>query len=66
MPLLGAPAPCGAHYAPGGRPGNAERRDSYLTWLVLGLVSPFLLALPLYPLLWLAVWVVAVPVAAAL
>ena len=52
----------------GGRQGTrqGERRDSYLTWLVIGLVSPFVLALPLYPLLWLPVSAVAVPVAGAL
>lgn len=45
---------------------GARRPDSYLGWLALGLVSPFLLAVPLYPLLWFPVSAAVLPVAAAL
>ncbi len=47
----------------GGPIEHRERRDSYWTWLILGLVSPFLLAGLLYPLAWWAVWTVVLPVA---
>ena len=40
-----------------------ERRDSYWTFLVLGLAAPFLLSIPLYPLAWYPVWYLILPVA---
>jgi hypothetical protein len=60
-------APQGPPHAPqeGGFAG-ARRPDSYLAWLALGLVSPFLLAVPLYPLVWFPVTAAVLPVAAAL
>lgn len=66
--------PAGVQYDPYGGPPHAGpdhsfdagRRDSYVIWFVVGLVSPFLLAVPLYPLVWLPVSAVALPVAAAL
>ncbi|MDP9474362.1 MAG: hypothetical protein M3R38_01450 [Actinomycetota bacterium] len=36
----------------GYRSERRERADSYWTFLVLGLVVPFLLAVPFYPLAW--------------
>lgn len=40
-----------------------ERMDAYLTSLVLGLAPPFLLAIPLYPLIWYPTWFIVLPVA---
>lgn len=40
-----------------------KRRDSYWTFLVLGLAAPFGLAVFLYPLAWYPVWYVVLPVA---
>jgi hypothetical protein len=53
-------------YGPEEGPRSAESQDSYLTWLALGLVSPFLLAAALYPLVWLPVSAVGVPLAGAI
>lgn len=54
------------HAPPEGRFAGAERTDSYLTWLALGVASPLLLAVPLYPLVWFPVTAAVLPVAAAL
>ena len=42
---------------------HRERADSYWTWLALGVLSPFLLAVPLYPLVWWPVGAVVLPLA---
>ena len=46
----------------GYRPERRERADSYWTFLILGLATPFLLAVFLYPLAWYPVWYVVLPV----
>ena len=52
------------HAYPGAYPGERrERRDSYWTFLVLGLAAPFGLAVFLYPLAWYPVWYVVLPIA---
>ena len=61
---IGRSGPTITRAATGVPPDAAEHPDSYPPWLVLGLLSPFLLALPLYPLLWRPVS--AFPVADAL
>ena len=58
----GGPVP----YGPEEGPRRAESQDSYPTWLALGLASPFLLGAALYPLVWLPVSAVGVPLAGAI